>query len=53
MTRKKYEILDGDCPYLQEGRERLEVWDRDNEEFDEDILNHRVKNLKKLRFLNR
>jgi hypothetical protein len=49
MTRKKYEILDGDCPYLQEERERLEVWDRDNEEFDEDILNQRVKNLKKLR----
>ena len=49
MTRKKDEILDGDCPYLQEERERLEVWDRDNEEFDEDILNQRVKNLKKLR----
>ena len=49
MTRKKYEILDGDCPYLQEERERLEVWDRDNEEFDEDILNQRVKNLKKMR----
>ena len=43
---KGEEVKDDECPYLQQERERLEVWDRDNEEFDEDVLNQRVERKK-------